>query len=109
MHFFFPCRFYAIIVVRITEEFNVESPPKQSEFEDATAYDREASPAQLYYITAAWDDPDRVPPSFIIGNGSKTVVDGTTYENNELRSDTSYAVLFRIDIRSDTNEVKLRK
>ena len=76
-------------------------------FEDARAYDPQASPAQLYYITAAWDDPDRVPSSFLVGNGSKTVVDGTTYENTNLRSDTSYAVLFRIDIRSDTNEVML--
>lgn len=104
--FLFSCRFYAIIVVRITDAFNVENPPDQREFEDARAYDPQASPAQLYYITAAWDDPDRVPSSFIVGNGSTTVVDGTTYENTNLRSDTSYAVLFRIDIQSDTDMVR---
>ena len=60
---------------------------------------------QVYYITAAWDNANAVPSTFTIGNGSKTIVNDITYENTNLESDTQYAVLYKIDITSDTDEV----
>ena len=63
-------------------------------------------PPQEYYIAAAWSDPDNVPTSFLVGDGSKTVANGVTYENVALKSDTDYVHLIRIDIQSDTNEVR---
>ena len=44
--------------------------------------------------------------SFLVGDGSKTVANGVTYENVALKSDTDYVHLIRIDIQSDTNEVR---
>ena len=99
-------RFYAIIVIRITDSFNRENPPNQSNYEDAEPYDSTADPAQEYYITAAWSNPEEVPRSYTVGDGSKTEVDSVTYENVGLSSDTDYAYLIRFDIMSDTEEVR---
>ena len=101
----FPHRFYAIIVVdtrQVQRDF-LESPPDASQFDDAPRFDE--TERQPYYITAAWDDSTAVPSSFIIGNESTTVVDGTTYVNGRLRQGRQYAVFYRIEIVSDNAEV----
>ena len=98
--------FYGIIIIRITPEFDRENPPDPSQYENAKPYNSTAVPAQQYYITAAWDDPDRVPSSFVVGNGSQTMIGTTLYVNARLSSNTEYAYLVQVKIRSDTNEVK---
>ena len=78
--------------------------PQSSTFSDARPYDVDAQ-NQTYYITAAWDDPNRVPTTFIVGNRSVTVARGTTYLNARLKSNTDYLVFFRVEIASDNGEV----
>ena len=101
------CRFYAIIVIRITDSFNRDSPPDVGDYLDAMPYNSDAEPPQQFYITAAWEDPTEVPRTFTIGDGTITKARDTTYENVGLSSDTDYAYIVRFDIMSNTNEVSL--
>lgn len=100
-------RFYAIIIIRITDTFNRENPPDSSEYMDAMAYRSTADPPQEYYITAAWDNPRDVPDMYTVGDETTTMVDGVTYENVALSSDSDYAYIIRFDIMSDTDEVSV--
>ncbi len=79
-------------------------PVATSEFNDARAYDPDDL-EQTYYITAAWDDPDRVPVSYIVGNESITEAGGVQYLNARLSASTEYAIFVRVEIASDTAEV----
>ena len=100
-------RFYAIIVIRITDSFNRESPPDPSNYTNAKPYDRTADPRQEFYITAAWNGSQEVPETYTIGDRSVTVANGIMYENVGLSSDTNYAYLIHIEIKSDTDEVRI--
>ncbi len=80
-------------------------PVGTSTFSDAGPYNATSVPEQTYYVTAAWDDPDRVPFGYIVGNESSTEVGGVTYLNARLRPSTEYAIFFRIRLMSDTDEV----
>ena len=84
----------------------MENPPDRSSYSNAEPFDSTIDPPQEYYITAAWTDPTGVPDVFTVGDGNVIVTGGTAYENVRLSSDTEYAYLIRIDIMSDTDEVK---
>lgn len=98
-------RFYAIIIIRITDTFNQDNPPERSSYEDAMPYSSTADPPQEYYVTAAWDDPNNVPSIFTVGDETTTTANGMNYENAALSSDSDYAYIIRFDIMSDTDEV----
>ncbi len=56
------------------------------------------------YITAAWNGSQiqaGVPSSLNVGDGTTKVVDGITYTNINLDSNTLYAVFVRFDIDAD--------
>jgi netrin-G3 ligand len=99
-----PVIFYAVIVIRITDMFNKDSPPDETVYYSAGPYNAMAEPPQEAYITAAWTDRTEVPGVFTIGDGSMTQANDEIYENVRLSSDTDYAYIIRIDIESDTSE-----
>ena len=53
------------------------------------------------YVAAAWNNVQNVPDTFLIGDGTQTTVDGVTYTNVALGSNTQYAALVRVEIVSD--------
>ena len=97
----FLCSLYAVVVVR------GQVSPGQTSYSAATS---SISGAE-YYITAAWDEDtlDQVPSTYVVGDGSRTIANGTTYNNVGLRSNTRYTIFIRIIIRSDVpNEVSIK-
>ena len=99
------CRFYAIIIIRITGTFDRENPPDQDAYNSAVAFNPMADPPREAYITVAWGDALDVPTLFTVGDGTSTTVNGVDYENVGLASDTDYAYIIRFDIMSDTSDV----
>ena len=77
--------------------------PNQAVYNDAGPYRRDAS----YYIAAAWarENISRVPESYTVGDGSRTVANRMVYTNAELSSSTRYGIFVRIDIESDAGNV----
>ena len=73
--------------------------PNQAMYNDAGPYMQDAP----YYIAAAWagENISRVPDSYTVGDGSRTVADGMVYTNAELNPATVYSVFVRIDIAPD--------
>ena len=58
------------------------------------------------YVAAAWSDAKDIPSTpFVVGDGSQTTVDGVTYINVPLRSNTQYAALVRVEIVSDNPDM----
>ena len=86
-----------------TEEY-VNDETDHAVFDDAGPYDAQDDD-QTYYITAAWGSASEVPSSLVVGDESTTVVNGETYLNARLRSNTEYAIFYRVEVMSDTNEV----
>ncbi len=89
----------------VVNELGGLDPVNTSMFNDAGPYNATTVPEQTYYVTAAWDDPDRVPFGYIVGNESSTEVGGVTYLNARLRPSTEYAIFVRVEIWSDTADV----
>ena len=100
-----PCRFYAIIIIRITDSFDRNNPPDQDVYNTAGPYDRMAGTPQEAYITAAWSDPTAVPDIFTVGDESITTVGGVMYENVGLSSNTDYTYIIRLDVKSDISDI----
>ncbi len=103
-------RLYEVIVVQTRGNFIVNDlggldAVDTSTFSDPGPYNATTVPQQTYYVTAAWDDPDRVPFGYVVGNESSTEVGGVTYRNARLRPSTQYAIFVRVEIRSDTADV----
>lgn len=101
----FSHRLYEIIVVdtRLVQRDFLDNPPSTTQFGDAPLFDE--TERQEYYVAAAWDDSNAVPPFFVIGDESRTVANGITYVNGRLRQGTQYAVFYRIETVSDNAEV----
>ena len=59
------------------------------------------------YVAAAWSNVEDIPNTrpFVVGDGSQTTVDGVTYKNVPLRSNTQYAALLRVEIVSDNPDM----
>ena len=95
--FFFPCSFYAVVLVR-----GYQGNTKQHDYDNASAYD--PTTFTQYYITAAWanENVTRVPQRYVIGNESVTYANGVRYLNARLESGSEYSFFVRIDLKSDT-------
>ena len=90
--------------MRVTQDFDETN----MNFDDVGPYDR-SNPNEPY-VAAAWNNSQVVPDMFEIGTGSETTVDGVTYRNVPLQSNTAYAALVRVEIVSDdTSMVCLQK
>ena len=69
----------------------------QAVYDNAGPYTNDA----FYYITAAWsrENISRVPESYTVGDGSRTLANMMVYTNTNLKSNTRYGIFIRIDIQ----------
>ena len=95
-------RLYAVIIVRVTADFDAN---EKRIYDDVGPYVN----SDLPYVAAAWSNVQDIPNIFTVGDDSVTRVDGVSYTNVPLRSNTQYAALVRVEIVSDNpNMVSIR-
>ena len=84
--------FYAVVVVR-----SKSTAANQAVYDNAGPYTNDA----FYYIAAAWarENISRVPESYTVGDGSRTLANMMVYTNAKLKSNSRYGIFIRIDIQ----------
>ena len=94
-------RYYGVFVVEEPgDEFQPEIEDLTELYPDLEPFSESSS--VNYYTTAAWNDEDQIPESFVVGNGSTTTAlrrgESESYENVQLQRLTDYCIYAKVQI-----------
>ena len=92
-----------VVDTSVLDDFT-NNPPDPSTFHDAGPYNVLRG-WTAFHITAAWNRASEVPSPLVVDNRSMTMVNGETYFNARLQPNREYAIFYRVEVMSDTNEV----